>query len=100
MAQRSTSRHAHGRSEIWSRAALQKLILRERCEIGARVRALREKKGLTQEQAAELSGIHAKHVGRIESGGANVTISTLIALAAAYGVRLAVFFEDDTRSKR
>jgi transcriptional regulator with XRE-family HTH domain len=79
---------------------LQKLILRQRREIGARVRGVREKKGLTQEQAAELTGIHAKHVGRIEAGSTNVTISTLIALAAAYEVRLAAFFEDDGRSKR
>jgi transcriptional regulator with XRE-family HTH domain len=96
---RTVSRHAHGRSEIWSRAALEKAILRERAHLGRRLRAVRERKGLTQEQAAEQIGIHPKHLGRVEGGTGNPTISTLIALALAYGVRLPALFEDDDAAR-
>ncbi len=95
MASRDPSPHAHGRSEIWSRAALEKAILRERRRLGTRLRLLRERKGLTQEQAAEEIGIHPKHLGRIEGADGNPTISTLIALALAYGVNLASLFEPE-----
>ncbi len=95
MASRQTSPHAHCRSEIWSRATLEKAILRERRRLGTRLRLLREKKGLTQEEAAEAIGVHAKHVGRLEGGTGNPTISTLVAFALAYGVQLGALFESD-----
>jgi transcriptional regulator with XRE-family HTH domain len=74
---------------------LEKAILRERARLGRRLRKVREGKGLTQEQAAEQIGIHPKHLGRVEGGTGNPTISTLIALSLAYGVRLPALFEDD-----
>jgi len=98
---RPSSPHAHGRSEIWSRAALEKAIVRERSRFGRRVRAVRNRQGLTQEQAAEQIGIHPKHLARIEGGTVNPTLSTLIAMALAYRVKLATLFEDDpVRPKR
>lgn len=48
---------------------------------------------MTQAEAAEAAGVHAVHVARVESGAANVTISTLIAFAAAYGVPVHALFE-------
>jgi transcriptional regulator with XRE-family HTH domain len=97
VASRPASPHAHGRSEIWVRSAA---ILRERRRLGRRLRALRQRKGLSQEQAAEAIGIHPKHLGRIESGAGNPTISTLIALALAYGVRLAALVEEQDETAR
>jgi transcriptional regulator with XRE-family HTH domain len=61
--------------------------------LGLRLRAIRDEKGLTQEQAAEKAGIHAKHLGVIEGGGSNATFGTLVALAYAYEVSLSAFFE-------
>jgi transcriptional regulator with XRE-family HTH domain len=52
-------------------------------EIGGRVRAVREAAGLTQEEAAARSGIDYKRWQRIETGGVNVTIRTLIRIAVA-----------------
>lgn len=48
---------------------------------------------MTQEEAAERAGIHPKHIGVIEGGKTNVSFPSLVALAYAYDVSLATFFE-------
>jgi HTH-type transcriptional regulator, competence development regulator len=53
---------------------------------GARLREAREGQGLTQEQVAERSGVHATEVSRIEAGKRDPKVSTLLRLAAALGV--------------
>ena len=58
-------------------------------QIGATVRALREKRGWSQDVFADLSGLNRAHVGEIERGEANVTIQTLKTIADTYGVRIA-----------
>jgi transcriptional regulator with XRE-family HTH domain len=57
------------------------------------VKAIREEKGLTQEDAAERAAVYAKDLGVIEAGKANATFGTLVALAFAYEVSLSRFFE-------
>ena len=84
---------SHGASEVWSRPAVKRAIERARRRLGLRLRQIREQKGLTQEAAAERAGVHAKHIGVIESGKANVTFATLVALALAYDAPLEAFFE-------
>jgi transcriptional regulator with XRE-family HTH domain len=74
--------------------------LREQRKFGERVRSLREKAGLTQEQAAERIGIHPKHLGRIEGGTVNVTFGTLIALAVAYQVSAEDLFAESGRAAK
>lgn len=37
--------------------------------------------------------VHPKHVSRMETGEANVTVATLVSAATAYGVRMAELFE-------
>ena len=54
--------------------------------IAANVRRLREKRGLTQEQLAEASGVDAKSVQLLERGTGNPTARLLLAVAAALGV--------------
>lgn len=61
--------------------------------LGVRLKELREERKLTQEQAAELAGLHAKHIGVLESGKTNPTFASLVALAMAYKVSLTAFFE-------
>jgi transcriptional regulator with XRE-family HTH domain len=46
-------------------------------QIGKTIRALRQKRKLTQDVFAEWSGLHRAHVGEIERGESNVTIQTL-----------------------
>ncbi len=92
------SPHSHGRSEVWERTGLARALRRERRKLGARLRQLRRERDLSQESAAELVGIHPKHLQRVENGGANVTIATLVAITLAYRVPLAgLFTEPESR---
>ena len=71
----------------------------EQRRLGARLRALREERALTQEQAAEQIGLHSNHLQRLERGAANVTLVTLVAVSLAYRVSVRSLFEQP-RSKR
>jgi len=53
---------------------------------GDRVRELRIKKGLSQEQLAELSGLHRTYISSLELGKRNVSLINIFALAKALGV--------------
>lgn len=52
-------------------------------DLGTNLREARERLGLTQEQVAERSGVHATEVSRIESGKRDPQVSTLRRLAKA-----------------
>lgn len=51
--------------------------------VGANVRRLRQKKGLTQEEFAEKSGFSQQYVSGLETGQRNPTIVSLYMLAEA-----------------
>jgi transcriptional regulator with XRE-family HTH domain len=71
-----------------------KALQREQRRLGERVRALRLARGWTQESAAETIAISVKQLRRLEQGQANVTLATLVALAAGFRVGLAELFTD------
>jgi transcriptional regulator with XRE-family HTH domain len=50
------------------------------------IRAIRRQKGLSQEELAEICGLHRTYVGSVERAERNVTLSTLEAFATALGV--------------
>ena len=50
------------------------------------VRRFREKKGLTQEQFADISGFIQQYISGLEQGHRNPTVITLYELAVALGV--------------
>ena len=54
--------------------------------VGRNVRRLREKKSLTQEQFAEMSGFSQQYISDLERGKRNPTVITLHELASALGV--------------
>ena len=54
--------------------------------LGTNLREARERLGLTQEQVAERSGVHATEVSRIEGGKRDPQVSTVIRLAKALEV--------------
>jgi transcriptional regulator with XRE-family HTH domain len=54
---------------------------------GPKLREARERLGLTQEEVARRSGVHATEVSRIEAGKRDPQISTLRRLAEAVEVR-------------
>ncbi len=54
--------------------------------IAENVRRLRDAKGWSQEELADVSGYHRTYVGGIERGEKDITIAVLEALAGALGV--------------
>ena len=61
--------------------------------VGKRIRAQRKKRGLTQEQLAELSGFHPTYVGQLERGEKNATLESIEKISVALDVGLSDFFE-------
>lgn len=62
-------------------------------ELGAAVRGLRERRGWSQSQLAQASGMTQSAVARFEAGGTVPTLPVLERLAAALDVGLSVKFE-------
>jgi len=54
---------------------------------GTKLREAREQLGLTQEQVAQRSGVHATEVSRMEAGKRDPQVSTLRRLAKAVEVK-------------
>jgi transcriptional regulator with XRE-family HTH domain len=54
--------------------------------VGRNVKRLREKKGLTQEQFADISGFSQQYLSSLERGRRNPTIITLYEISTALGV--------------
>jgi transcriptional regulator with XRE-family HTH domain len=52
-------------------------------DLGSNLKAARKKLGLTQEEVAERSGVHATEVSRIEAGKRDPQVSTVLKLAKA-----------------
>lgn len=72
--------------------------------IGARIKELRKRAGLTQEQLAELVGLDARHLSRLEVGRHFPSLISLERIASALNVALVEFFqfpgEEDIRILR
>lgn len=51
--------------------------------IGKRLRAIRKKRGYTQERLAEMADISPQHCSGIETGGAKVSLPALVQLCKA-----------------
>jgi transcriptional regulator with XRE-family HTH domain len=54
--------------------------------IAANVRRIRQRRGLTQEALAELSGQDLSYLQRVERGVTNLSVGVLLSLATALGV--------------
>ena len=59
-----------------------------RCEL----KIYRVAQGLTQEQLADVTGIHQTNISKLESGTANPSLRTLKRLAAGMGMKLKLEF--------
>ena len=56
--------------------------------LGRRIRALREKKGYSQEGFADAAGLHRTFMGSVERGERNLSFSNLCKIAKALGLTL------------
>jgi transcriptional regulator with XRE-family HTH domain len=54
--------------------------------VGRNVKRIRQEKGLTQEQLADLSGFSQQYISGLEQGRRNPTIVSIYELASALGV--------------
>jgi transcriptional regulator with XRE-family HTH domain len=52
------------------------------------VRKLRQSRGLSQEQLAELAGIHRTYIGDVERGRRNIALVNMTRIAKALGISL------------
>jgi transcriptional regulator with XRE-family HTH domain len=67
-------------------------------EVGARIRHLREERGLSLRTLAERSGLSANAISLIERGVSSPTVVSLHQLATALGVSITEFFEQSPAS--
>ncbi len=68
--------------------------------LGARVKVLRQERGLLQKHVAEKSGLTASMVSQIESGRLNPTLTTLRKVADAFGVSIPQLLEPPAGGQR
>lgn len=54
--------------------------------LAANIRAFREENSLSQEEFADICGLHRTYVGSVERGERNVTLSTLEVFASVMGL--------------
>ena len=74
------------------------LYCRRRCvymNVGLRIKALREQKGITVNKLANLAGISQSYLRDVELGNKNPTVETLSYFCDALGVTLRDFFDTD-----
>jgi DNA-binding XRE family transcriptional regulator len=87
------SPHAHGRSEARTDEEREARWQAVSAALGDAIRAARVAVGLTQEQLAEAAGLHEKSLSRLERGGENLTLATLVAVADALEISVQMLFE-------
>jgi transcriptional regulator with XRE-family HTH domain len=71
--------------------------------LAARIRELRLKRGWTQDEFADLSGLHRAPVGAFENGRMNITLASLHLIAQTLDLKIIDLFkgvEDEPPEKR
>jgi len=63
-------------------------------ELGMRIRHYRKAQKITQEQLAEISGLHPTYVGQLERGEKNATIESIYKIALGLNISISKLFED------
>jgi transcriptional regulator with XRE-family HTH domain len=62
-------------------------------QVGRRIRAIREGKGISQEALAEKSSLHRTYIGGVERGLRNPSLKSLQRIAKGLGVGVVDLFE-------
>jgi transcriptional regulator with XRE-family HTH domain len=57
-----------------------------RRHVAANLSNLRQRRGWSQQQAADAAGIDLKHLQKLEYGALNPSLRTLVSVAAAFGL--------------
>lgn len=69
----------------------------EHAALGRAIRALREERGLSQEELGHRAGLHRNYIGGIERGELNPSFSSLLAVSGALRVTPAGLLADAER---
>ena len=67
-------------------------------KFGARLKELREKKGISQEQLAQLVDLESRHISRMETGGSFTTLENISKISKALGVEMQLLFAFDHKN--
>lgn len=59
---------------------------------GDEIRAQRKAQGLSQEQLADLAGMHRTYIGSVERGERNLSLDSIYALASALRIHVSELF--------
>lgn len=65
-----------------------------RLTLARNLRRLRAERGISQEELAELAGLHRTYVGSIERSERNVSIDNIAKLAGAFGIAPSELLEE------
>ena len=70
-------------------------------ELGIRIRHYRKEKHITQEQLAEICGMHPTYIGQLERGEKNATLESVYRIAKGLNVSISKLLEnmDDLEDK-
>ena len=68
-------------------------------KFGQQIRALRQRKAISQEELAARAGVHRTYIGMIERGEKNVTILTMVKMASALSVNVMELLKDFDNGK-
>jgi transcriptional regulator with XRE-family HTH domain len=63
-------------------------------QFGRKVREERRKQRLSQEQLAEIAGLHRTYIGMIERAEKNITLENVNRICKALGINLDAMFKD------
>jgi XRE family transcriptional regulator, regulator of sulfur utilization len=66
-------------------------------QLAARIKALRDANGWSQEQLAERAAMQRSYVADLELGRRNPSVRTLVRLANAFGIQVSELFEGRAR---
>ena len=67
---------------------------------GARIKEIREKRGLNQEQLAEMVNMESRHISRIETGRSFTTLENIEKIAAALNVEINTLFSFQHKNEK
>jgi len=66
-------------------------------QVGHRIKTLRKRKGLSQEELASQAKIHRTYMGKIERGESNPPLYTLFKISKALSVHISELFKPPLR---
>lgn len=62
--------------------------------LGNRIRSARKERGFSQVTLAAACGLHVSHLSKIERGGSNATVGSLMAIATALKIDMGDLFSE------